>query len=173
MGRLVQPVTRPEHEFDRRLLAEVVDSVPDAVIVVDRGGAIRYWNGGAERIFGHRGPDVLGKSLDLIIPERLRDRHWSGFEKAVATGTSRYGPDDVLSVPALAADGSTISVEFTVTFVREGGSVASVAAVLRDVTQRRRQEADLRHRVAELEALARAASPGAPDAGDAGGADPG
>ena len=137
--------------FDRRLLSEVADTVPDAIIVADRDGTVEYWNAGAERIFGYNGQDVVGSTLDLIIPDRLRERHWSGFRHAVETGTSNYGPGDLLAVPAKTADGRRISIEFTVALLSDHGSVTHVAAVLRDVTERREQEMQLRRRVAELE----------------------
>jgi PAS domain S-box-containing protein len=136
--------------FDRRLLGQVVDAVPDAVIVADRDGRIEYWNPGAERIFGFTAEEALGSSLDLIIPDRLKERHWSGFRNAVENGTSRYGPGDLLAVPARTADGRRVSIEFTVAFLLDHDQVAHVAAVLRDVTARREQEMELRRRLAQV-----------------------
>lgn len=137
--------------FDRQLLAQTADAVPDAVIVADREGKVEYWNGGAERIFGYQAHEAVGSSLDLIIPERLQERHWDGFRHAIETGTSRYGPGDLLAVPARTADGRKISIEFTVALLSEGDQITHIAAVLRDVTERREQEVQLRRRVAELE----------------------
>ena len=137
--------------FDRSVLGDALDDVPDAVIVVDPDGIVVYWNAGAERIFGFTPADALGATLDLIVPERLRERHWSGFTNAVATGTSRYGPDELLSVPAQTSDGRTVSIEFTISMVRRDGAVAYVAAILRDVTARRARESELRRRITELE----------------------
>ena len=74
----------------------------DAIIVADADGIIRLWNEGAARIFGFAAAEALGQSLDLIIPEGLRARHWAGFNQTMATGESRYGGGDVLAVPALA-----------------------------------------------------------------------
>ncbi|MGH9305027.1 MAG: PAS domain S-box protein, partial [Acidimicrobiales bacterium] len=105
--------------FERCTLGELVDASSDGVVVVDPTGAIVYWNAGAERIFGYRAGDAIGASLDLIIPERFRERHWRAFERAVATGESRYGAGDLLSVPAQTSDGRTISIEFTVVLLRE------------------------------------------------------
>ena len=80
-----------------------VEAVGDAVIVADRNGAIRLWNPSAERVFGFTPAEALGNSLDLIIPERLRARHWAGYKKTMATGTTRYA-HDVLQVPAVRKD---------------------------------------------------------------------
>lgn len=137
--------------LDPAELSRIVDGAPDAVIVVDERGLIAYWNDGAERIFGHARRDALGQSLDMIIPDRLRERHWSGFNHAVATGESRYGPGDMLSVPARRSDGATISIDFTVSMVEDDGAVKWIGAVLRDVTARRAQDRELRQRLAELE----------------------
>ena len=138
--------------LDREILARVADAVPDAVIVADRDGLIVYWNAGAERVFGYKAENAIGSSLDLIIPDRLRERHWNGFFQAVETGTSRYGPADLLAVPAQRADGRRISIEFTSAMLRDHEEVAFVAAVLRDVTERRETETVLRQRLAQLEA---------------------
>lgn len=122
----------------------------DAIIAADRDGVIRFWNPGAERLFGHSADEALGRSLDLIIPERLRERHWQGFGRVMETGQSRYGESDVLAVPALRKDGSTLSVEFTIVPLRdEGGQLIALAALLRDVTKRFEETRALKRRLAE------------------------
>lgn len=143
--------------FDRHRLGDVADAIPDAVIVSDREGTVEYWNAGAERIFGYKAEDAVGSSLDLIVPDRLQERHWKGFREAVDRGTSRYGPDDLLAVPARTADGRRISIEFTVALLYDDDRVTHVAALLRDVTERREQEIELRRRLAELEGAGPAA----------------
>ncbi|MGE0577504.1 PAS domain S-box protein, partial [Reyranella sp.] len=91
----------------------------------------------AERIFGFSAAETIGKSLDIIIPEGLRKRHWVGFEQTMQSGSSRYGAGDVLAVPALRKDGTRISVEFTILPFRDrSGRILGVAATLRDVTRR-------------------------------------
>jgi PAS domain S-box-containing protein len=109
----------------------------DAVIAADTSGKIIFWNAGAERIFGHSEESALRQSLDLIIPERLRQRHWEGYQRVMKTGKSRYGGGDILAVPGLKKDGSRISLEFTLALLTdEDGRLAGLAAVLRDVTKR-------------------------------------
>ena len=123
----------------------------DAIVAADRDGIIRVWTPGAERIFGFAAADALGRSLDLIIPERLRQRHWDGFRHTMATGASRYGAGDVLAVPALTKKGATISVEFTVVPLKDAANqMTGIVAVMRDVTRRFEETRDLRRRLAQL-----------------------
>jgi len=133
------------------LIAEAVLSArADAIVAADSDGVIRFWNPGAERIFGHTRDEALGRSLDLIIPERLRQRHWQGYRKVMATGQSRYGESDVLAVPALRKDGAAISVEFTIVPLQEGGRLIAVVAIMRDVSKRFQETRALKHKLAEL-----------------------
>lgn len=136
-------------EFARITADAILSGVADAIITTDRDGIIRLWNPGAERIFGHTAGEALGQSLDLIIPERLRARHWEGFRKTIETGRSRYGEGDLLSVPSMRKDGTPISVEFTIVpFQDEGGRLQGMVAVLRDVTARFREMKELRRKAA-------------------------
>ena len=103
----------------------------DAIIAANRDGVICFWNPGAERIFGYLRGDAIGRSLDLIIPDRLRQRHWDGYRATIATGRSRYGEGDLLSVPALHKNGTTISVEFTIVSLKnESGAMIGMAAII-------------------------------------------
>src|SRR5215471_4655334 len=135
------------------LVAQAVLSTrADAIVAADREGIIRFWNRGAERIFGHAADAATGRSLDLIIPERLRQRHWDGYRHTMATGQSRYGEGDLLSVPAVRKDGATISVEFTVVALKDArGAMIGIVAVLRDVTQRFEEMRTLRKKLAAAE----------------------
>jgi PAS domain S-box-containing protein len=120
-----------------RLGQEILATSADAILATDREGAIRFWNAGAVRIFGFTEQEALGASLDLIIPERLRQRHWDGWRSVMASGQTRYGEGDVLAVPALAKDGRQISVEFTIVLLHDAERrIIGVAAILRDVTAR-------------------------------------
>src|SRR5947199_6062691 len=128
----------------------LLQSASDAIIATDREGHITFWNPGAERSFGFTAGEALGQSLDLIIPENLRARHWAGFRHTMETGTSRYGHGDLLSVPGLTRDGRRISVEFTIVLLRnEVLAVTGTVAVMRDVTKRFEEVRELKRRLAE------------------------
>jgi PAS domain S-box-containing protein len=129
----------------------LVEGTPDAVIYADSDGTIRFWNPGARRIFGFAPEEALGGSLDLIIPEGLRARHWEGYRRTMETGETRYGTGDLLAVPARTKDGRRISVEFTIVpFRTPEGQMRGIAAVLRDVTTRFEEIRALRREVAAL-----------------------
>jgi len=124
----------------------------DAIVAADADGIIRFWNPGAERIFGFSEADAIGQSLDLIIPERLRQRHWDGYRHTMATGQSRYGEGEMLSVPALRQGGATISVEFTVVPLKSGsGEMTGIIAIMRDATKRFEEMRALRRKLAAAE----------------------
>jgi PAS domain S-box-containing protein len=124
-------------------------SSSDAIIATDREGRIAFWNPGAERIFGFTAREAVGQSLDLIIPDNLRARHWEGFRHVMKTGTSRYGDGDLLSVPGLTREGRRISVEFTIVMLRDQSGIAGTVAVMRDVTKRFEELRELRRKLAE------------------------
>jgi PAS domain S-box-containing protein len=131
--------------------AAVTESA-EAIVVSDPDGIIRLWNGGATRMFGYSAEEALGRDLDLIIPEKLRDRHNKGYQQTMATGYTRYG-DSLLSVPATHRDGHRLSVEFSVALLRdEAGEIVGISAIMREVTERRNAERALRTKIAELEA---------------------
>jgi PAS domain S-box-containing protein len=115
----------------------ILSTGSDAIIAADKEGKIFFWNPGAERIFGHTSADAVGHSLDIIIPDRLRQRHWDGYRQVMKSGESRYGLGEVLAVPGVAKDGRRISLEFTIIPLRgQTGELIGLAAILRDVTKR-------------------------------------
>jgi PAS domain S-box-containing protein len=135
----------------RSLEQQIVDGAGDAVVCADGEGTIRLWNAAAERMFGYPATEAVGASLDLIVPEKHRPRHWEGYARVMRTGQTKYG-GELLAVPAVTRDGRRISIEFTVTLVRDGdGAVQGIAAIIRDVTSRRDADQELRQRVQELE----------------------
>jgi len=132
------------------LYQDIVESAPDAILFADRDGIIRLWNTGAERIFGVPREGALGRTLDLIIPEKLRARHWDGYRRVMDGAASRYSTE-LLKVPALRGDGSQFSSEFSIVPIKdENGSLAGIAAILRDVSTQWQRERELMAKVAEL-----------------------
>ncbi len=133
------------------LSGRIVQEASDAIMFSDRQGLIRLWNCGAERMFGYAASEAVGQSLDLIIPENLRGRHWDGYYRVMESGESRYSTE-MLSAPALRRDGTRISTEFSMVMVKgDDGSVLGVAAVIRDVSTRWQREKELKERVRALE----------------------
>lgn len=124
---------------------------PDAIIYADATGHIRFWNAAATRLFGFSEDEARGARLDLIIPERLRGRHWEGYDKVMAGAPSRYGDGALLAVPALHKDGRQISVEFTILPLHDAaGKLLGIAAFLRDATARFEEIRALRRELASL-----------------------
>ena len=122
------------------LFQRIVEEMPEAVIVSDRAGVIVFWNRAAEVMFGHSAAEAIGQSLDLIIPERYRVRHWAGYRTVMSTGVTRYG-HELLAVPAIRKDGRRISLEFSIALLRgNSGELAGAAAIIRDVTARWERE---------------------------------
>jgi len=142
------------------LESRIVHHAADAIIVADAGGKIQLWNAGAERLFGYSAAEALTQSLDIIIPETQRKRHWDGYQHVMDTGVTKYGTQ-LLRVPAVRKDGRRVSIAFTVGLLKDaGGSVEGIFAVMRDDTERWETEKELRRRVADLErGLSREASP--------------
>ena len=134
-----------------RLAETILSTGSDAIVSADRDGIIGFWNPGAERLFGYSREEAVSRSLDLIIPERLRKRHWDGYSRVMQTGQSRYGQGDVLSVPALRKDGTIISVEFTVVPLKnEAEQMIGMAAIMRDVTARYNEMRGLKRALADV-----------------------
>jgi PAS domain S-box-containing protein len=136
--------------FSDQLAAAVLSTSSDAIVAADRNGIIRFWNPGAERIFGYAKGAAIGKSLDIMIPERLRKRHWEGYQHVIETGESRYGHGDILAVPGIREDGTGLSLEFTIIPMRGGtGELTGLIAIMRDVTRRFEEMRDLKRQLSE------------------------
>ena len=133
----------------------IVESAPDAVVFSDQDGIIRVWNKGAEAIFGYSAEEAVGETLDIIVPEKMRERHWEGYFRVMKTGETRYGKD-LLAVPGICKDGSRVSLEFSVALIRdEDGVLLGVLAVIRDVSARWLKEREMKERLSALEAVSK------------------
>lgn len=132
----------------------VLQQSPDALILADTEGVIRFWNAAAERIFGHPAAAAVGQNLDLIIPESFRDRHWAGYDHALEARTTKY-VDEWLPTRALRADGEQIYVELGFAIILDSaGEVTGVLASARDITERFERDRDMRRRLRALESAA-------------------
>jgi PAS domain S-box-containing protein len=134
-----------------RLLKQLLDNAPDAILVADKEGIIRFWNSGAAALFGHTAPEAVGQSLDLIIPENLRNRHWEGYWRVMASGETKY-KSGLLAAPGLRKDGSRVSLEFSMVLLRDdAGTLQGVASIMRDVTAHWQKEKELKERLTSCE----------------------
>jgi PAS domain S-box-containing protein len=142
-------------ENNDSLCRRIVESSPDAIVFSDQDGVIRLWNAGAEMLFGYSAEEAVGELLDIIVPEKMRERHWEGYFRVMRTGITKYGKD-LLAVPGIRKDGSRVSLEFSVALIRdEDGVLLGISAVLRDVTARWQKEKEMKERIAALEAQAK------------------
>ena len=140
----------------------IVDAAPDAIIFADREGLIREWNAAATRIFGHTQEEARGQSLDLIVPERFREAHWRGYNRALAEGRTQ-SEGRALPTRSARKDGTAIYVELSFAAVQdEGGAILGALALARDITERFTRERDERARVRALEERVAALDAGQP-----------
>ncbi len=134
-----------------RLAPRLVEQCPDAVIFADNSGTIQVWNPAAQRIFGFQAGDALGKNLDIIIPERLREAHWRGFDHALAERTTKYA-GQALPTKAVRADGTNIYVELSFAIILDDdGQALGALAQARNITERFEKERAARKHLKELE----------------------
>ncbi|MGE5595371.1 MAG: PAS domain S-box protein [Hyphomicrobiales bacterium] len=132
----------------------LVEQAPDAIIFADRNGIIRIWNASAERVFGHPAEKAIGQSLDILIPESLREAHWRGFDRALEAGETKY-KGQALPTKSFTADGRDIYVELSFGILKDAsGAVIGATAHARDITERFQQDREMRR---ELRALREAA----------------
>ena len=151
-------MTRSPEPFDA--FALLVQS-PDAMIYADRDGVIRFWNAAATRVFGHEAEQAIGQSLDLIIPEDFRERHWAGWERALRAGVTQFVGRS-LPTRAMNANGESFMVELSFAIaLDEHDSATGAIATARDITERWDADRASRRRLRELEA-ARGESQGRP-----------
>jgi PAS domain S-box-containing protein len=152
-AKLKEPIMAEPKELYR----QIIEGAPEAILSADREGIIRLWNSGAESMFGYSADEAQGQSLDLIIPERQRARHWQGYHQVMAGGTMHYGSGDLLSVPAVRRNGARFSCEFSIVPLYEEGKLSGIGAIMRDVTKRWAEEKALKEQLAALQRVAQEA----------------
>ncbi|HXM59278.1 MAG TPA: PAS domain S-box protein [Terriglobales bacterium] len=129
--------------------AAIVDSALDCIVTIDHEGCITEFNPAAEHTFGYRRDEVLGKHLaDTIIPPSLREKHRQGFARYLATGEARVLGKRI-EMTAVRADGSEFPVELAIARIPLEGP-PSFTGYLRDITERKRAEQELRRSEAFL-----------------------
>jgi PAS domain S-box-containing protein len=144
LGQLVERRRAEEsgHAAEQRHRA-ALDAALDCFVTMDEQGRVVEFNPAAERTFGYRTEDVLGREMgELIVPPHLREQHREGLRRYLAGGAPRV-LDQRIEVEAMRADGSRIPVELAITRIDVPGP-AMFTAYLRDITERRLAEAELR-----------------------------
>lgn len=127
-------------QTDSPLAERVLACMMEAVIHADLQGLITLWNPAAETMFGFSTAEAIGQSLDIIIPERLREAHWRGFHTAIASGRTRLNGRPTVT-RALHKSGATLYVEMSFAMVcATSGEVIGSVAVARDATERVQRE---------------------------------
>ena len=127
-------------QTDSPLAGRVLACMMEAVIHADRQGLIALWNPAAETMFGFSAAEAIGQSLDIIIPERLREAHWRGFHAAIASGRTRLNGRPTVT-RALHKSGATLYLEMSFAMVcATTGEVIGSVAVARDATERVQRE---------------------------------
>lgn len=141
--------------MDSQLATTLVEQSPDAIIFAGTDGMIVVWNDAAQRVFGHSAEAAVGQSLDLIIPEQFRNAHWTGYDRALEAGETKYR-GQALTTRATRADGETIYVDLGFEIVKDAsGTVIGALATARDITERFNRERETRRELRELREAAK------------------
>lgn len=149
-------MTSPEQHLPPEVATALLEQAPDATIFAGSDGMIAFWNEAAERVFGHTAAEALGQSLDIIIPEEFRERHWTAYDKALEAGDTKYR-GQALATRATRADGTTIYVEMGFAIVHGAdGAVIGAMALARDITERFNRDRETRRELRELKEAAKA-----------------
>lgn len=140
-----------EQKIKQHIYAMICEQAPDAILYADRDGNIQLWNRGAEIIFGYTAEEAIGLPLDIIIPERLQQRHNDGYRRVMAEGTTKYGTD-LLSVPARDKDNHSLFSDFSIIMIKDdSGKMQGIAAIMRDSTAQKTKEKELKEQIKELD----------------------
>ena len=138
-------------ELKQQIFTTLCEESPDAILFADRKGKIQFWNKGAEAIFGYSAAEAIGQSLEMIIPEKLQQRHNEGYDGVMASGATKYG-SDLLSVPAQHKDGSRLFSDFSIVMVKDNnGAMQGIATIMRDTTAQKAKEKALKEQLQALE----------------------
>jgi PAS domain S-box-containing protein len=135
----------------------IINAAADAIISIDEAGLVCEFNRAAEQIFGFSAVEILGKPLTAIIPERLRQQHIAGLQRYLATGQRHLPRWHNIELPGLTKDGQEFPLEVSFSLL-EAGEKKFLTGVLRDITERKRTEAELQRTKEAAEAATQAKS---------------
>ncbi|MGC8822860.1 MAG: PAS domain-containing protein [Desulfurella sp.] len=132
-----------------QILEAIFNGVGDGILFCDVDGIIKLWSRGCEKIFGYSSSEAIGQSLDIIIPEKYRKRHWDGFFSAIKSKSSKYS-DDLLSVPAIGKNNKSLSIDFSIAIVEQDSKLLGFGAIIRDATKSFLEKKQLKNEIEEL-----------------------
>jgi PAS domain S-box-containing protein len=144
-----------QSEEHYRTLAE---TAADVIVTMDENSTILFVNPAVERVFGYTPADVIGRKITMLIPEPLRQRHVEGMRRYLDTGKKRLSWGAV-SFPGLHKSGGEINLEIAFGESRRGDR-RIFTGIMRDITERKRAEAELRQQREELAHLTRVSTMG-------------
>lgn len=132
----------------------VIESASDAIIALEAPGKISMWNKKAETVFGYAAAEALGMDFhSLVVPERYRDAACAGLSVFFQTGAGRV-VNKTLEIEALRRDGTEFPIELSISAVNAYGRWAAIS-IIRDITERKAQEAHTAQNLDEMERLNR------------------
>ncbi len=147
LAMFVDVTAHKEAETARARLAAIVENSGDAIVGNDLEGIVTSWNPAAERLFGWRADEVIGRSIDLVIPGEKREEETNILAR-VRQGEGVENRETL----RVAKDGRVINVHVTITPVRDAaGQIAGMAKIIHDITDRKRFEMLLQRRMEELQ----------------------
>lgn len=137
-------------EVSQNRFEQIAATSPDGILCADHDGLITFWNAAAERLFGFPAGEAVGRSLDLIVPDRMKGGHGGGLRRVAEGGAPRLVGRSV-ELPAQGKDGGEFPIELSLSMWWDGGR-ANFGAIVRDISERRKDEERL-HRLAHFDPL--------------------
>lgn len=133
-------------------LGTLFDTMTDGIVVAEANqGLILLWNPAASRIFGYTKAEVLGKPIEILMPERMREMHHAGLARFARTDHGPYIDSHTpVELPAVTKDGTEIAIELTLSEIDQIAG-QYVLAVVRDITVRIHEEEELRQSHSRLQ----------------------
>jgi two-component system, sensor histidine kinase PdtaS len=144
----------PDRPVPPQLLAQVIDLAEDAIISVDLSQRIVLFNQGAEQIFGYTAQEAIGKTLDILIPERLTRQHRAEVADFAKSPAAARRKSERAQISGRRKDGTEFPAEASISKVDSSGQIL-LTVILRDISQRVADEEKLRASIREKEALLR------------------